>query len=313
MNKPKVSVVIPAYNAENYVNRAIESVLSQTMPPFEIIVIDDGSQDGTYTRASSYGGIVKCYKQANSGPASARNFAIKKSKGDYIAFLDADDYWFESHLEFFYRAFTKHDLLPWYASSYEIHHLNNRIETISYTSSVKPIKIDYFKSQSRKNYFWTGVMIIRKGVLREHNYFNPSLYTGEDIDLWFRIALRYPKIVYSSNISSCYKKEPDSITFNKELYSAELIKDFIRRQEDYIEKNKITSKNYYPLLNSYYYTFFKRSIKFSKKEYLYEIYKSNKNYVCLLIKILSFVIYFAPPFLLETINNVYLLKSKPHQ
>ena len=88
---PLVSVVIGAYDAERYLGEAIDSVLAQTHRPLELIVVDDGSTDGTAAVAESYGEPVRCIRQENGGMAASRNRAIPETRGEYLAFLDADD------------------------------------------------------------------------------------------------------------------------------------------------------------------------------------------------------------------------------
>ncbi|HUZ72204.1 MAG TPA: glycosyltransferase, partial [Stellaceae bacterium] len=98
-NSAAVSVVIPAYNAGRHVARAIESCLTQTYPPCEIIVVDDGSIDDTAQVAGRFGPPVRVVSKPNGGPASARNRGVAESCGDWIALLDADDWWFPAKLE----------------------------------------------------------------------------------------------------------------------------------------------------------------------------------------------------------------------
>lgn len=90
MSRPLVSVVIPAYNAERYLGEAIESVLAQDYSPLETIIVDDGSSDGTASVARSYPD-VKLIVQENAGPAAARNRGFAASRGEFVAFHDADD------------------------------------------------------------------------------------------------------------------------------------------------------------------------------------------------------------------------------
>lgn len=90
----KVSVIIPAYNAENFLAGTIESALAQeTDFPFEVVVLDDGSSDGTRDVMDSYGDRIRSIKQSNQGVSAARNNAIRAARGEYIALLDSDDYW----------------------------------------------------------------------------------------------------------------------------------------------------------------------------------------------------------------------------
>lgn len=91
--RPTISVIIPVHNGERYLAEAIRSVLDQTLPPDEIIVVDDGSTDGSAAIARSFGPPVRVLTQANLGPAAARNLGVTHAAGDLLAFLDADDLW----------------------------------------------------------------------------------------------------------------------------------------------------------------------------------------------------------------------------
>ena len=95
----EVSTIIPAFNAERYLAAAIESVLAQTCLPAEIIVVDDGATDRTTAIAEQFGAPVVCYRRAHSGIAATRNFGIGVARGNWLAFLDADDLWTREKLE----------------------------------------------------------------------------------------------------------------------------------------------------------------------------------------------------------------------
>lgn len=92
-NSPLVSTIITVYNGENYLSEAIQSVINQDYPHIDIIIIDDGSTDGSRGVAQQFGPPVQYYYQNNTGIAAAKNHGIKLSKGDFLAFLDADDLW----------------------------------------------------------------------------------------------------------------------------------------------------------------------------------------------------------------------------
>lgn len=94
-----VSVVIPAYNAEPYLDECLRSVLTQTHPVIEVIVVDDGSTDRTRSIAESFGAPVRLLQQKQGGPARARNYGVREARGEWIAFLDADDLWKPEKIE----------------------------------------------------------------------------------------------------------------------------------------------------------------------------------------------------------------------
>lgn len=99
MENQKVSVIIPTYNLARYINETVDSVLGQTYKNYEIIIVDDGSTDNTKEALSEYGGKITYIFQENQGVSAARNKGIKEAKGEYIAFLDADDLWLKDKLE----------------------------------------------------------------------------------------------------------------------------------------------------------------------------------------------------------------------
>lgn len=96
---PTISAVIPAYNRASTVGRAIDSVLAQSFPVREVIVVDDGSDDETASVVSAYGHSVRLIQQPNLGASLARNRGVEEARGEWIAFLDSDDYWLPGHLE----------------------------------------------------------------------------------------------------------------------------------------------------------------------------------------------------------------------
>ena len=97
MKEPLVSVVIPNYNYGQYLRQAIDSVLAQTYPAIEIIVVDDGSQDKSEAIVRSYGERVRLIAQRNQGVSVARNRGVQESAGEFVAFLDADDAWYATN------------------------------------------------------------------------------------------------------------------------------------------------------------------------------------------------------------------------
>ena len=103
---PQVSVVVPLYNKEPYVRRALDSIAAQSFADFEVVIVDDGSQDGSAAIAAGYpDSRFRMIRQANAGPGAARNRGIAEAQGEWIAFLDADDEWLPDYLELAVRQF----------------------------------------------------------------------------------------------------------------------------------------------------------------------------------------------------------------
>src|SRR3569833_81721 len=115
----KVSVVIPAWNAQACLSRAIRSVLAQTLPPFEILVVDDGSTDATPSLVRQFGSPVRLIHQGHAGAAAARNTGIAAASGEYIAFLDADDEWLPRKLQRQMSLHRDHELVLSFSGSNE--------------------------------------------------------------------------------------------------------------------------------------------------------------------------------------------------
>jgi glycosyltransferase involved in cell wall biosynthesis len=175
----KVSIIIPVYNSKLTIIDCLGSVLSQNYKEYEIIIIDDGSNDGSADIITaylmSYSGFYKLIKQANSGPSAARNTGIRNAKYDTIAFLDSDDIWAPWHLS---------DLLRYYVEYPEY-------PIISCTKgdfSKKPgYAIINFKKMLYKCYIYSSCMIIRKNIIEKY-YFSESQKYSEDYGLWLDIA-----------------------------------------------------------------------------------------------------------------------------
>lgn len=197
-----ISVVIPAYNASQCIERAIDSVLAQTFADYEIIVVDDGSTDNTAEIIRQYGDKVKYIRQDNAGVSVARNTAIAAAKGDWIAFLDADDEWLPEKLFLQMELVRRNPDLRWCASNY--YQSDGRTSApVANTEVVRKALAgrDYFE-----NYFSsaakgicriiTTVIMVHKTVFNDVGLFDPGLLRGQDVDLWWRIAHRHPRIGY---------------------------------------------------------------------------------------------------------------------
>jgi glycosyltransferase involved in cell wall biosynthesis len=120
VSRPVVSCIVPVYNGEAYLGAALDSILAQTWRPLEIIVVDDGSTDGSAAVAETYGAIVRVIRQANAGCAAARNAGLAAATGEFVAFLDADDVWHPEKLD---RQMARFEARP--ELDYTVTHVQN--------------------------------------------------------------------------------------------------------------------------------------------------------------------------------------------
>ncbi|MDT0559239.1 glycosyltransferase family 2 protein [Ichthyenterobacterium sp. W332] len=217
---PYFSVIIPLYNKENYISETLNSVLSQTFSNFEIIIINDGSTDLSASIVSDFNDSrILLYTIENSGVSMARNYGVTKANSNLIAFLDADDLWLPHHLEdlkLLYEEFPKCGL---YAKAYVSRQNENDIKShyngITNNTHWKGVLTDYFNSSMHNSIAHTSSVVIPKYIFLKANGFNEYYTSGEDIDLWIRLALKHP-VAFNNTISSIYTiNNDDSITSSK--------------------------------------------------------------------------------------------------
>lgn len=199
------SIVIPLYNKEKSITRAIESVISQTSENFELIIINDGSTDDSLIQASSYNDPrIKIISQANQGVSSARNLGIKNAKHLWIAFLDADDMWLPEHLTELEKIIKKIPDAGMVATqSFETK--KTFPENNKKNNTIK--EIDYFLLASKKiGIINSSCVCIRKDILDKIGGFSVEYKLGEDLELWAKVALEY-KTAISKKITSIYFRD----------------------------------------------------------------------------------------------------------
>jgi glycosyltransferase involved in cell wall biosynthesis len=183
-----VSVIIAAHNAAQFLGQAVDSALVQSCPPLEIIVVDDGSTDGTDRVARAYGDRVTFLRQDNAGAASARNAGARRASGDWLAFLDADDVWLPEKLE---RQLALSDAPLVYSDRFNIGVLDGLPDI--HGKMQPPIDGDVFVALLIKgNVITTSSVMIRADVFRTLGGFDPGLMVAEDWDLWLRVAADRP-------------------------------------------------------------------------------------------------------------------------
>ncbi len=195
---PKVSVIIPTYNRMKYVTRAVESVLAQTYKDYEVIVVDDGSNDNTQQNLKGYQDKIKYIYQDNSGVSAARNTGIKFAKGEWLAFLDSDDEWMPDYL---LTQIENAERVPEICmqttdclvtelngkrkSYFEINGSSREFKGKSYLFIEKP-----FNFIIKHGPWQVGSTIILRESITKTGLFDTSLRISEDLDLMARVALQ---------------------------------------------------------------------------------------------------------------------------
>ena len=223
----KFSVIIPLYNKAPYIRKALESVLAQTYTDYELIIVDDGSTDGSFTIAKQFiderlkikgsedevrgyrlkvkgeensGAETNGYKlspinyklirQANSGVSAARNAGVAQAHAEYIASLDADDWWEPTYLERMAQLIEDYPEAGLYASNYYYHKDGVNIIKVDIPTGYFNYPKEYFKNFAMP--VWTGATMIPRKVYDEMGGFPFGIKLGEDFLLWSKIALHYP-------------------------------------------------------------------------------------------------------------------------
>lgn len=186
---PPVSVIIPTYNRSDLVQQAIDSVLAQTLPAFEIIVIDDGSTDDTEQAMRHYGAQICYVRQENRGESAARNRGIGLARGEYVGFLDSDDFWHPTKLERQLEVLqTDPSTGLVYCQALKIDAAGKRLPGPIFSAEINSTPAT-FENLCRKNLFAPSTVVMRRTLLDKVGGFDEAIQYGEDWDLWLRSAL----------------------------------------------------------------------------------------------------------------------------
>jgi glycosyltransferase involved in cell wall biosynthesis len=217
-----ISVVIPAYNSAKFISRTIESVLAQTRRPDEIIVVDDGSTDNTAEVIKKFGSDVRYIYQENAGPSVARNRGVEAANCEWIAFLDADDEWLCEMLNRQALLLMRNEHLVWTTTNFYncLCGENRRGASVDPEVGQKALGgkeyfDDFFRTSLPHGCGCTITMLIKKKILKEAGMFQPGLDITEDIDLWFRIACRWPRIGFIAEPLAIYHRGTEGSLMKK--------------------------------------------------------------------------------------------------
>jgi glycosyltransferase involved in cell wall biosynthesis len=236
--KPLISVIIPVYNTEKYLAEAIDSILAQTYSPLEIIVVDDGSIDKTAKVAQQYGSSVRYHYQQNQGISAARNAGIALAKGEFFAFLDADDLWVPQKLDLQMRFFI----------------VNNELEAVfGHTQQFYSPELEeslrqkiYCPPESMGGYLVSTLLIQRSTFFRVGR-FDTRWQTGTDVSWYLQardIGFNFQMLPDVVHLRRLHDKNHGTINrhqFNQRLH---ILKESLdrRRQQSNDRENGSTVK-----------------------------------------------------------------------
>lgn len=238
MNKDLISIVIPVYNAEKYIDETIKSIIDQTYQNWELLLVDDCSKDKSKEIISKYTKIdhrIRYYLQEkNGGPALARNRGIAEAKGEFICFLDADDLWVKDKLEIQYK-FMKDNK---YAFSFTGYEFANGEGIPNGKRVIVPEKISYKQALKNTTISTCGVMF-NMNILTKEDIYMPNV-KSEDTACWWKVLKKVEFAYGIPKVMFYYRRNSGTLSANK----FEAIKRiwYLYRK---VEKINIISSTYY--------------------------------------------------------------------
>jgi glycosyltransferase involved in cell wall biosynthesis len=236
---PRVSVIIPALNAANVIVETLESLRAQTFQDFEAIIVDDGSTDATAEIARRFcesDPRFLLFQQSHGGTAVARNTAIEKSRGEWMAFLDADDVWLPQKLERQMTLSAEDPRVNFLFSNYYFWDVQRDSSTVYYRDHRPLPDGNALRQLIFGDVYRTSTVMVRRQTLLDVGLFDPALKFCQDWDLWLRIArrgicakgLRQPLVRYRRWPGSCTVAD----RFSSSKYHVQVLEKFYRETPD---------------------------------------------------------------------------------
>ena len=246
---PFFSVIVPHFNKEKYIENTLHSILAQSFSDYELIIINDGSTDNSEQIVKKFTDQrIKYYSRKNEGVSAARNFCISVSTTDYIAFIDADDYWHPNFLARMHSMINQFPASRVFASAIEIQ-TDKIILPAKYSvdSNINPVMVDFFEASKIEPVICTSASVFSKEVFEKAGLFDTEMINGEDIDLWIRIGMEF-KIVFTHEILARYVYDPKGLSKKKKqpLAKPEFYK-FIEAEKSRPHLKKYLDLNRYSL------------------------------------------------------------------
>jgi cellulose synthase/poly-beta-1,6-N-acetylglucosamine synthase-like glycosyltransferase len=219
---PQFSVIIPSYNRVKLIRRALDSVLTGRFRDSEIIVIDDGSTDGTCEFLESLKPAVRFWTQPNSGPSSARNLGASYARGTYLAFLDSDDLWFPWTLDVYASVLANTNAPAFIAGKPRCFHSENELLNIREDTPRWQEFSDYLESGDQWRWWGVSSFVVRRQTFNEVGGFAIDLKNGEDSDLALRIGTAPGFVQITAPFTFAYREHVGNIAGDLDRNAAAL-------------------------------------------------------------------------------------------
>lgn len=215
---PKFSVVISVFNKEKYIADTLKSVLAQTFTDFEVVILNDGSTDNSETEILKFKDPrIRYFSKENQGAGAGRNFVIKEAKYDYIALLDADDYWYPFYLQEQAKLIADFPNESIFATGIEIMKKGKIFPSEYSLSNLQQNEVrivNFFTASFLNSILTSSSTVLHKNVFSKVGYYEPSIKSGQDTDLWIRAGLEY-SIVFLNKSCAVYNYAIASLSNSK--------------------------------------------------------------------------------------------------
>ncbi|MFN6487966.1 MULTISPECIES: glycosyltransferase [unclassified Nostoc] len=251
--EPTVSVIIPTYQRGHIVSQAINSVLAQTYKDYEIIVINDGSQDNTPQVLAEFSDRhhITAIHQANQGLSAARNAGIRSARGKYIAFLDDDDLWEPQKLEKQISVLEANPRIGLIYSDSLFFSDQQGLFPGSYNTAYPTPNLLILWTLFRYNYIPVLTVVVRRDCLDKVGLFDETLRSCEDYDLWLRLIEKFP-IYFLNQPLARYRESPNNLSQDRE----QMLTSHLRVKEKVIDRNPEFLKIPVNFLDPYFYNIY---------------------------------------------------------
>lgn len=188
------SIVIPLYNKCNSIGNTLQSVLVQTHRDFELIIIDDGSTDGSAEAAANFhDDRIRLLRQTNAGVSAARNKGMEEARNECIAFLDGDDFWEPVFLAEMAELVTSFPHAVMYGCAYDKKEKGHPTPVDFFLpDGFRGLVHNYFEHARKNHLFCSSAVVLKKSAIDKAGFFDERISIGEDLDYWFRVACHYP-------------------------------------------------------------------------------------------------------------------------